>query len=99
MRVSGEPTAPSIVTPDQVVVLAGARVKRIGAWAVPSASKRPPLAIVRPRPVLKQIRVPAWIVSVAPDATDTALVTTKCVPLAQMVSLAIAAPTLTTGNW
>src|SRR5205809_595572 len=99
MRVSGEPTVPLIVMFPQKVVLAGERVKRIGAWAVPSASNRPPLAIVIPTPVLKQTMAPAGIVRVALEATVTALVTTQCVPLAQTVSMEMVPPTFTVGSW
>ena len=75
MRVSGEPTVPLIVRPVHVPGLEGERVKRIGASLVPTASTRPAVAMVMPKPLLKQTFTPAPIVNVTPDATVTELVT------------------------
>ena len=75
IRVSGEPAEPLIVRPVHVPVLAGERVNRMGALLVPTASRRPLLATVIPVPLSKQTFTPAPIVSVAPGAIVTELVT------------------------
>ena len=59
-----------------LVVFAGARMNRTGAFDVPSASKRPPLATVKPSPLLKHTTAPGWIVRTTPALTVTEFVTT-----------------------
>ena len=56
------------------VVSPGARVKRIGCAAVPSAKMRPPAATVMPMPLFKYTLVPGAIVSVTPLFTVSAAV-------------------------
>src|SRR4051812_11321817 len=65
MRVSGDPTAPSIVMLPQLP-LAPDRVNRMGELLVPSASRRPPLATVRFTPEPNWTTAPGSIVSVTP---------------------------------
>src|SRR6185369_519364 len=65
MRVSGDPAAPLIVMWPQFAAV-GERVKRIGAEAVPSASKRPPFAILIPSPESSCTVVPGSMMRVTP---------------------------------
>src|SRR6266496_2201237 len=96
MRVSGEPTAPSMIRWPQLP-LVPERVKRIGAFDVPPASRRPPLAIVRFTAGSNSIVVPGSIVSVTPLLTVTLPQTWMGLLVACQVAFALMTPLMQLG--